>query len=194
MEIDLGRALEMFEERYGRPLTTALLGLVGIGIAAVCINAAFSLILIHLWDYLSKHFRPPEVTIITLFYMSAFIAVAILLIPFWSIISARRRVSQGVVDRLAELRRESVDDILNGTVASKNDLATWKQTEESWRDRVSTVLEQHFPKAEVLGFKWLGLIQPVSFPHAFDNERNYLLSMFAKRLSILEEIIRRHTR
>jgi len=38
------------------------------------------------------------------------------------------------------------------------------------------------------------VIQPVTFPHAFDNEHSFELSKLTKRLSVLEDIIRRRTR
>jgi hypothetical protein len=41
MDFGLGRFLEMFEERFGRRVTTALLALVGIAIAVFCLHLVF---------------------------------------------------------------------------------------------------------------------------------------------------------
>ncbi len=101
---------------------------------------------------------------------------------------------QYAVDNLATLRSAAITDILNGKVSSDAELKIWEAKDETWQNSVLTVLRKHFSKAEVLGFEYLGVIQQVGFPHSFNNEHAFRLMTVAKRLSILEDIIRRYTR
>jgi hypothetical protein len=109
---------------------------------------------------------------------------------FWQ----QRRVPQRVIDGLAVLRSTAIRDILNEKVSTDAELNAWEAKEVGWQQKVLAVLKEHFPEAEVLGFEYLGVIQQVGFPHAFNNEHAFRLMTVSKRLSILEDIIRRHTR
>lgn len=136
----------------------------------------------------------PELNVLTGFYVAALIAITALLFPAFQYFVRHRRVPQSVVDALAELRKTAIDKILNGRVTSPQEFKAWEAEQSEWRESVSALLKEHFSKAEVLGFQSLGVFQPATFPHAFNNEHNFKLNKLAKRLSALEDIIRRHTR
>ena len=136
----------------------------------------------------------PELNVLTAFYVTALIAITALLFPAFQYFVRHRRVPQSVVDALAELRKTAVDKILNGRVTNPQEFRAWEEEERAWPQSVIDLLEEHFAKAEVLGFQSLGVFEPGTFPHAFNNEHNYQLNKLAKRLSVLEDIIRRHTR
>ena len=106
----------------------------------------------------------------------------------------RQSVPQEVLDKLADLRSKAIHEVLNGKVETESDLTAWKVTDDAWREDVLRILKKHFPKSEVLGFERLGIIQPAIFPHQFNNEHSHRLMMFAKRLSILEDIIKSYSR
>jgi hypothetical protein len=136
----------------------------------------------------------PELNVLTAFYVTALIAITALLFPAFQYFVRHRSVPQSVVDALAELRKTAVDKILNSRVTNPQEFRAWEEEQSAWPQSVIDLLEEHFSKAEVLGFQSLGVIEPATFPHAFNNEHNYKLSKLAKRLSVLEDIIRRHTR
>lgn len=101
-------------------------------------------------------------------------------------------VTQEVVDRLAELRSYAIHHILNARPNSLEQLAEVVEKNNSWILDVQTILRAYFPKAVELGFMRLGVIQPRAFPHAINNDHTHLLSMFSKRLGILEQIIEKY--
>jgi hypothetical protein len=197
MNLEVGGGLiQEFEKRFGKTLTTIVLLLVMVAIVVICLGVIWSGVagIYGIVRDALPNVTPPAVNVVTAFYVTALVAVAALLFTTFQYFSGHRRVPQTVIDQLAELRKAAVDDILNGRVTTAKQLGAWETREKQWEEAVSKILQAHFPKSEVLGFETLGLIQPMGFPHAFNNEHNFELSKFAKRLAILEDIIRRHTR
>ncbi len=198
MHFDFGHGLvQMFEQRFGRRTTSALLLLIAAAVVVFCLQIIVSVGVIPVFRLVRDalpNAELPAINVITALYVAGALALAALLAPTVRYLLEHRRVPQSVVDELALLRKTAIDDILNGSVQSEADLKAWEQSEEDWEQSVSNTLRKHFPEAEALGFESLGVIQPVNFPHAFNNEHSFELGKFAKRLSILEDIIRRHTR
>lgn len=189
----LENVLAMLEDRFGRRTTTGLLFLIGIAIAAYAIHIFLEHLIIPLYFFLRPFISGPEITIVTVFYVTAFIAAAIMLFPLGWLFLSRTTIPQAIVDQLAVLRSSSIHEILNCKVTNDTELTKFKTTQEMWRNNVMRILQNHFPKAEALGFERLGVIPQLAFPHSFNNEHAFELMMFAKRLSILEDIIRRYT-
>ena len=199
MNFDFGLTglLQMIEGRFGRRATTLLLLLLYLALVAASLYTFMDYLVMPVVAFVRTilpHALPIEVNAITLFYSSAFIAAAILMFPAIKFFWQQRRVPQHVIDDLAALRSTAVMEILNGKVSSDAELKIWEAKDETWQNSVLTVLRKHFSKAEVLGFEYLGVIQQVGFPHSFNNEHAFRLMTVAKRLSILEDIIRRYTR
>lgn len=199
MQFDFGLSgvLEKVEDRFGRNFTTGLLVLIVGAIVVLCGYVIIDYGIAPISKFLKESFPSiprVEINFVTIAYVMGLIVLGALVIQALSFFWQHRRVPQRVVDRLAQLRSNAIHDILNRQVVTASELALWKADEERWRAEVLTELTKHFPKAEVLGFDYLGVIQPVAFPHAYNNEHSFDLSMFAKRLSILENIIRRHSR
>lgn len=190
----LEKVVAMLEERFGRHATTGLLFLIGLAIAAYSLNIVFEHLIMPIYRFLGPFISGPEITVATVFYVTAFVAAAIVLFPLGWLFLSKRTIPQVIVDQLAELRSKAIHDILNRTVINDAELATFKSTHETWRKQVLELLEKHFPTAEALGFERLGVIPQVGFVHSFNNEHAFELMMFAKRLSILEDIIRRYMR
>jgi hypothetical protein len=191
------KGLEMFEKRFGRFFTSLLLLLIGLGVGATGLYLFVSLFVKPVGTFLFARLPTislPEVNLITTIYAAAFIAVAALVLPSLVFYWRSRGVPQKVVDELAELRVDGLIHILNGKVTDDASLKTWEARHEKWCQDVLSILRKHFPKAEVLGFETLGVIYPVSFPFSFNNEHAHELSMFHKRINIVEDIIRRYTR
>ena len=197
MNFDVGGSLfDGFEKRLGRTLTNIVAYLVWTTVVLFCLGVIWRTA-IAIYNSISGAFPTvsvPALNVLTGFYVTALIGIAALLFSAFQYFIRQRRVPQRVVDQLAKLRKSAIDNILNGRITTPRELKTWETRENAWEKSVSEILDKHFPKAEVLGFESLGVIQPVAFPHAFNNEHSFELSMFAKRLSILEDIIRRHTR
>jgi len=192
-----GAVLQMVEERFGRTATNVLLILLYLALVATSLYFIVSLLVIPVVTFVRSILPDAlsvEVNAITVLYISAFVAAAILVFPAIRFFWQQRRVPQRVIDGLAVLRSTAIQEILNGKVSSDVELKAWEAKEEGWQQDVLVVLRKHFPKAEVLGFEYLGVIQQAVFPHAFNNEHAFRLMTVAKRLSILEDIIRRHTR
>jgi hypothetical protein len=198
VNVDFGAGfIPEFEKRFGKTLTkNIVLFLVLVAVVVFCLGVIWRGVraLYQIIGDALPNITFTALNVLTAFYVTALIAIAALLFPAFQYFVRHRRVPQSIVDALAELRAKAISDILNGRVTSAKDLKAWETEEKAWRHRVSKILEEHFPKAELLGFQNLGVIQPTTFPHAFNNEHNFYLSMFSKRLSILEDIIRRHTR
>jgi len=192
----LEKVVAMLEERFGRRATTGLLLLIGLAIAVYCLHMIWIHLVDPIYGWVSKHFPSislPEISIVTVFYVTAAMAaILVLWFAIWFGFS-RRRVPQSVVNDLAEFRSEAIHDILNKKVNTEEDLADFNKVNDAWAERVEGTLQKHFPKSELLGFQRLGVIQMTAFPHSFNNEHAHRLSMFAKRLSILEDIIKRYT-
>jgi hypothetical protein len=53
MDFGLNRFLEMFEERFGRRLTTALLALMGLAVASVSVSLIYANIALPAWQFLT---------------------------------------------------------------------------------------------------------------------------------------------
>jgi hypothetical protein len=195
MQFDLGRVIEMIENRFGRPVTTGLLILVLLAIAAFCINTIGTFLVVPIYNFVATTFPglgAPGVTVTSLLYVSAAIAAIILLAPaayyFWK----NRRIPRSVLDQLAELRKEAIQDILNGPVKSAADFDAWKVKDDDWWNRVVTYLKQHFPKYDVLSFEYIGVFNVTTFPFAFNNEHNHRLIMLSTRLARIEALIHRY--
>lgn len=197
MQFDLGRIIEMIENRFGRPITTALLALILVAIAAVCLGTIGSFLVLPVYTFVATTFPglgAQGVNITTVLYVSAAIAAIMLLAPAIRLFWQRRRVPQKVLNRLAELRKDAIQDLLNGPVASLADFALWKTRDDAWWNQVVAYLKQHFPTSDVLSFEYIGVFYPTQFPHAFNNEHNHRLTMLSTRLSRVEELIRRRSR
>jgi len=190
----LEKIVAMIEERFGRHATTGLLFLIGLAIAAYALHIFVEYLIIPVYRFLGPFVSGPEITVATVFYVTAFVASAIILFPLGWLFLSRRTIPQAIVDQLAILRSEGIHDILNGKVGNDEELTAFKSTNEKWRNNVLELLQKHFPTAEALGFERLGVIPQVGFVHSYNNEHAFELMMFAKRLSVLEDIIRRYTR
>jgi|SRR5450759_497981 hypothetical protein len=149
---DLGKVLEMIENRLGRGATTLAILVLYLAIIAVGLHTIATYLVVPTYNFLAAVLPPlgvEGVTVTTILYVGALLAVAILLGPailfFWRV----RRVPQRVLDHLAELRREAVQDILNGPVASGTDFDAWKIKDDDWWAKVVSYLKQHFPKSDV---------------------------------------------
>ena len=103
----------------------------------------------------------------------------------------QRRLQQQI-DQLAELRREGVQIYANAPTAGGYD--TWVGVQAAWRQQVLNMLEVEFTGAVVEWFEDLGVLASQNFQHAIHAEHTHQLQMLAKRLSILETLIQRHTR
>ncbi|MBZ0149098.1 MAG: hypothetical protein K8F62_16385 [Pseudorhodoplanes sp.] len=196
MQFDLARILEMLEERFGRPATTGFLALIAIAVAVFCLSTIWTLAIQPIYKLVADNFSLPtsQISLLAALYAGAYVAIiAGVIAAVYKMFSARG-VPQSVIDRLAELRSEAISKILNGSVKNARQFTAWKAKNKEWSNSVHSVLEKHFPRAEVLGFEQLGLLTPMQFPKSFNNEHTFELIMFAKRLSILEDIIRRHTK
>ena len=79
-------------------------------------------------------------------------------------------VQQAVVDQLAELRSEGVHEILNRQISTDAEIRALSDYNQQWWQRVVSVLEANFSKAEQLNFTMLGTIPNVIFPHTFDDD------------------------
>jgi hypothetical protein len=200
MQPDFGLAgvvLQMIEGRFGRRATNLLLILLYLALVTMSLYIIVVFLVMPVIAFVRAilpHALSVEVNTITIFYSSAFVAAAILMFPAIRFFWQQRRVPQRVIDDLAALRSRAIAEILNAKVSSDAELKTWEAKDEAWQNSVLGVLRKHFAKAEVLGFEYLGVIQQVGFPHSFSNEHAFRLMTVAKRLSILEDIIRRYTR
>ena len=103
-------------------------------------------------------------------------------------------VPQAAVDALAELRSEAVDEILNHPVTTDAELAVLASYTEQWCQRVETILEQNFSRAEQLNFTRLGAVPDFRFPHAYNAAHAKILREYAVQERRLLDIIARHTR
>ena len=103
-------------------------------------------------------------------------------------------VPQAAVDALAELRSEAVDEILNHPVTTDAELAVLASYTEQWWQRVETILEQNFSRAEQLNFTRLGAVPDFRFPHAYNAAHAKILREYAVQERRLLDIIARHTR
>jgi hypothetical protein len=67
MDIGLGKFLEMFEERFGRKATTALLFMIGLGVLAVVIPPIYEHLIMPLYSFagvfIGKIHSPEEITL-----------------------------------------------------------------------------------------------------------------------------------
>ena len=203
-EFDPGKWVRVFEHLFGpklgRLIAQALLALgtlaLGIWLVHIC------------WEYggrrLYESLSLPSFPTISLDYQAALTTILFLLIVYSIILLGvlytfvrhvfRRSIPQAVIDELAELRSRAIHDILNARVQNDVDFAAWTGVDEQWTNDVLAVLRENFPRAEVLGFQRLGIIAPVAFAHSFNNEHAHKLAMFSRRLSILEDLIRRYSR
>ena len=190
----LEKVVAMLEERFGRIATTGLLLLIGLAIAAYSIHVIVTQMVLPLYEFVSSHLSGGlEITIATVFYVTAFIAAAVILLPLLWIALTKRRISQAVIDTLAELRSRAIHEIYNAAIKTEAEFSEWKIRNDAWREEVISVLAKHFPKSEVLGFQRLGAIPLSMFPVFFNNQHMHELNMFVKRLSILEDIIKRYS-
>ncbi len=191
----LEKVVAMLEERFGRTATTGLLLLIGFAIAAYSLHIIVIHLVVPFYAFVSSHLSGVlEINIVTVFYVTAFIAAGVLLLPLVWLVITKRKVSQNVLDQLAELRSKAIREILNAKITTDDELRAWKTINEQWRADVINVLKDHFPKAEVLGFERLGVIQQLAFLSTYNGEHQHERDMFVKRLSIVEDIIRRHSR
>lgn len=190
----LEKVVAMIEDRFGRHATTGLLFLIGLAIAAYALHIFVEYLIIPVHRFLGPFISGPEITVATVFYVTAFVASAIILFPLGWLLLSKRTIPQAIVDQLAMLRSDAIHNILNKEVTNDTELVAFKSTNEKWRNDVLGLLQKHFPTAEALGFERLGVIPQVGFVHSYNNEHTFELMMFAKRLSILEDIIRRYTR
>jgi len=191
------KGLDMFEKHLGRWPTKILIFCIGLGAGGYGLSVFVTSFVMPLMHLIQAHLPaslPIEVNLITTIYVAAFVAIIALVIPTIIFLLQKIRLPQRVIDELAGLRSSAIHEILNGEVKSDTELAVWEKKEDAWRDKVLDILRKRFPMAEVLGFEFLGVIQQVGFPHSFNNQHAFRLMMFAKRLSILEDIIRRHTK
>jgi len=116
----------------------------------------------------------------------------------WSAIASlwgwrRRRAQARAVDRLAELRAEGVNVLLNRSISSPAGLQKWVSDKDVWRGEVIAVLRATFRAAVVHRFATLGVLDGKTFPSAYTYDHNWHLNMLAKELHILEEIIKQYT-
>jgi hypothetical protein len=191
------RGLDMFEKHLGKWPTKILIFCIGLGAGGYAISIFVTSFVLPLASFVRGNLpasMAPEINLITAIYVAAFVAIVALVIPIIFYLLQKIRPPQRVIDDLAELRSAAIHDILNGKVRSNKDLAVWEKKEDIWCQQVLGILRKNFSKAEVLDFDRLGVIPQVGFGHSFNNQHSFRLMMFAKRLSILEDIIRRHTR
>lgn len=81
----------MLEDRFGRLATTALLLLIGLAIAAYAIHIIASHLVIPVYGWVSTHMTGGlEINVVTVFYVTAFVAAAVLLLPLVWIALTRR--------------------------------------------------------------------------------------------------------
>jgi len=157
----------MGEERFGRRATTLLLLLVYLAVAAGCLYYFVIFLIVPVITFVRSilpNALPIEVNVITVLYISAFVAAAILVFPAIRFFWQQRRIPQRVIDGLATLRSTAIQQILNGKVSTDVELKLWETKEEDWQQDVLAVLRRHFPQAEVLVLNTLELYSKSVFP------------------------------
>jgi hypothetical protein len=104
------------------------------------------------------------------------------------------------VNKLAEFRKYGITELYAPSSPPSNiaEFTAWVAKEERWEWEVLSYLKAHFEYAVVEWFEHLGALQSKEFIHASSDEvirpqHVRYLTMLAKRLAIIEELIQKHT-
>ncbi len=128
-------------------------------------------------------------------FMVIFGIVVVAILYFLSRALFKRAVSQTVLDDLAKLRNEGIDDVYTIRPTSDSDFDDWKQKYKIWENQILEYIKNHFPKADFLTAQHLGVVHDVRFPSLrYNDEHERLLMFFAKRLEIIEAILMSYRR
>lgn len=136
-------------------------------------------------------------TVILLFSASLFTFQRFAVIQDLKIKLDNRRNLQKKIDHLAQLRSKAVNQIYAKT-PKPDKFETWENEYTSWQNEVQTYLKENFPFAIVEMFTDLGMIAPMNFLHASNDQRIKskhikILQMLVKELTIIESLIRENT-
>lgn len=136
-------------------------------------------------------------TVFLLFSASLFTFQQFAVIQDLKIKLDNRRNLQKKIDHLAQLRSKAVNQIYAKTPKSDN-FETWENEYTSWQNEVQMYLKKNFPFAIVEMFTDLGMIAPMNFLHASNDQRIKskhikILQMLVKELTIIESLIRENT-
>lgn len=119
MDLGIDRLIEMFEQRFGRPLSTVLLALVGLGVAGLALHSIYDTILVPLANlivaaksYLAglKTISLPSTATIIAQVAVGFIAGVTLAITVAVMVRTRKRIDKSVLairHRVSELEFEN---------------------------------------------------------------------------------------
>ena len=119
MDLGIDRLIEMFEQRFGRPLSTVLLALVGLGVAGLALHSIYDTILVPLADvvvatksYLAglKTISLPGAATIIAQIAVGFIAGIVLVITVSIMVRTRKRIDksfQAIRNCVSELEFEN---------------------------------------------------------------------------------------
>jgi hypothetical protein len=194
----LDKILEMIEKRFGRVISTILLGLVVMALAAVCVHVIWSYLAQPIYGWLSELIASP-ITVdpnrVTAIVLTALVLIVITLTAF--LVApllrnlARRKMAQAIIDQLAVFRSEGIS-ILNEPPSRLGGLDKWQEKWQLWRLEVIKTLDMYLTKAESLSFQRLGVLGDTVFKGAEDATHNHKLLMLSYELSRLEKLIERY--
>ena len=107
-------------------------------------------------------------------------------------LAGRRTPRQSLVDQLADLFSEGVNEIWNRPINSEQQLAALEKFDRDWQGRIRNVLRQGFPHAETVLFTRLGVIPNITRPGTYNERHAKLLREYAVREERLKDIVRRY--
>ncbi len=190
----LEKVVAMIEDRFGRHATTGLLFLIALAIAAYCIYVVFSYLVLPFYDFFAKYIQGPEITIVTVFYTTAFIAASIILFPLAYVFLSRRKISQSALDRLSELRQEGINTIYAVPIKTEDQFKDWKIKKSIWEKKVRDHIKNTFPKADYLFASNLGVVPFQNNVAAFNNEHLLEMCFVIRQMDIVEQILNSYRR
>jgi hypothetical protein len=196
----IGHIIELIEARFGRPWANIILLVVTLAVIGFCWWVVQRTLVAPLFSLIGGVLEGRALITLdnlapVLLTTMALAVIALLGVSLIVILGTvrRKRVPQEAIDSLAELRSEAIHELLNRAVKNDAELVKWKTDQDSWCQRVLDVLKRNSTHADYLSFSRLGLIKPFKFPYAYNEDHNRELTHFAKRLTILEDLIRRYS-
>lgn len=185
----LEKVVAMIEERFGRRSTTGLMFLIGLAIASYCLYAIFHYLVLPVHGFLSPYLQAPQITVATVFYVTAFIAAAIVLFPLAFAFLSRRKVSQSALDRLSELREEGINTVYAAPVRNEVEFNDWKIKKTEWENKIRGHIKDRFPKSDYVFARNLGSVPLQNNLAALNPEHTWQLSYVVRQLDIVEQIL-----
>lgn len=204
-DFGFGRFFEMFEERFGRRPTTLLLGAIGTALFIFAIGFIFSNGVKPLFNFLKDLFGGLisfEVTLenVSSVVVLSSISIVVLAISFLAStyyltrIIAKNRIPQKHLDKLSELRSRGINELYSRQLTGDEEFQEWKSALKTWEKDLLSHVMNHFPQADYLSVRDLGLIEGRYFDQGLDGNHNKLLAYLSKRLSIIEGLLATYRR